>query len=461
MTITQIHETAKDTDMRLTPCTGESREVKNPRLPSCSITLNPKETFQKIEGFGGALTEASAYVLGKLPEADRNKVLEAFFDPEKGHGWTLARTHINSCDFSLENWACLETEDETMESFSMKRVDEYQTPLIQDALRHSRGKLRLMLTPWSPPGWMKDNKEMNNGGKLLKKYYPLWARYFVRFIDELKKRNIPVWCVSVQNEPEAKQTWDSCLWTGTEEAVFAVNNLGPELEKAGYGNVPILVWDHNRDRLWDRMSESMSVPGAEQYIGGAAFHWYSGDDYDTVEKVAKAYPDKLLVFTEGCVEGGSRPGAWFSGERYAHNVINDLNSGCTAWIDWNIALDMQGGPNHVANFCDAPVLVDTKNGTANFQSSFWYLGHFSRFIKPGAVRIGAKMNAWMVPAAVDGRAGNTMECCAFRNPDGSIALVLCNRTEADMIYILEGADGGERKSYRCPPRGIQTVLIQQ
>ena len=460
MKITNIYETAKDTDERITSVPVASRVVSDTRLASFILNIEPSKTYQKIEGFGGALTEASAYVLGKLSEKDRERVLEAYFDDKKGIGYTLARTHINSCDFSLENWACVEKADESLESFSMKRVEEYQIPLIKDAIRHTGGKLRLMLTPWSPPGWMKDNKEMNNGGKLLANYWNLWARYFVRFIQEMKKRGIETWCVSVQNEPAAKQTWDSCLWTGAEEGKFAAKHLGPELEKEGMKDIPILVWDHNRDLLWDRMQESMAIPGADTYIGGAAFHWYSGDQYENVVKVAEAYPEKLLVFTEGCIEGGPRNGAWFSGERYAHNIINDLNSGCKAWIDWNIALDMQGGPNHVGNYCDAPVLVDTEKRTVHFQSSFYYMGHFSRFIKPGALRIGIDMLSWMVPATVDGRMGNMMEACAFRNPDGSIAVVLCNRTEADMIYTLGAGFDTDIKALRCPPRAIQTILAQ-
>jgi glucosylceramidase len=208
------------------------------------------------------------------------------------------------------------------------------------------------------------------------------------------------------------------------------------------------------------MQESMAVPGAGKYIGGAAYHWYSGDQYENVAKMASTYPDKLLIFTEGCIEGGPRNGAWFSGERYAHNIINDLNSGCKAWIDWNIALDLEGGPNHVGNFCDAPVLIDTEEACIHYQSSFFYLGHFSRFIKPGAVRIGLTMASWMVPATVDGRMGNTMESCAFKNPDGSIAIVLCNRTEADMIYTLEAGFDSDVSALRCPPRAIQTILFQ-
>jgi glucosylceramidase len=321
------------------------------------------------------------------------------------------------------------------------------------------GGLRRLVSPWSPPAWTKDNNEMNHGGKLLEKYHPLWAAYFMRFIEELKKRGIDTWAVSIQNEPAAKQTWDSCLWSAAEEGEFAVRHLGPALEKyrgiAGE-RVKIFVWDHNRDILWERFSQSMAVANADKYIDGAAFHWYSGDQYENVEKVSKAYPGKALVFTEGCVEGGPRPGAWFPGERYAHNIINDLNSGCTAWIDWNIALDMQGGPNHVGNFCDAPILVDTKTGELCYESSYYYIGHFSRFIRPGARRIALNVSPYMVPSAVDGRMGNMMEFCAFKNSDGSRVLVAMNRTEADMVYELCGS--GSTVVLRCPPRGIQTLI---
>jgi glucosylceramidase len=343
----------------------------------------------------------------------------------------------------------------------MERTDKYITPLLQQARDCMGGSLKLMLTPWSPPGWMKDNGEMNHGGKLLKKYYPLWASYFIRFIDELKKRDIDTWVVSVQNEPAARQTWDSCEWTAAEEGEFAVEHLGPALEKyagAAGRQIKILVWDHNRDILWERFSESMAVKGADKYIDGAAFHWYSGDQYENIAKTAKAFPGKALLFTEGCIEGGPRQGAWFPGERYAHNIINDLNNGCTGWIDWNIVLDMQGGPNHVGNCCDAPVLVDTDYGDIYYQSSFYYIGHFSRFIKPNAQRVEMTVNSYMTPATVDGRMGNMMEFCSFKNDDGSLVLVAMNRSEADMVYELCLND--EASVLQCPPRGIQTLVIE-
>ena len=465
MSIKKIFETAKDTNNRFQELPPEERIQAGKKHLACTIRVNPSCTFQRIEGFGGALTESSGYVLSLIPAEKRREVIGAYFSPETGNRYTLARTHLNSSDFSLENWACVEKQDESLASFSMERTCKYITPLVQQARDCAGGNLKLLISPWSPPVWMKDNADMNNGGKLLKKYYPLWAAYFVRFIDELKKRGIDTWAVSVQNEPAAKQVWDSCLYTAAEEGEFAVHHLGPALEKysetAGNGasgkRIKIFVWDHNRDILWERFSETMSVAGADKYIDGAAFHWYSGDQYENVAKVAGAYPGKSLIFSEGCIEGGPRPGAWFSGERYAHNIINDLNNGCTGWIDWNIALDMQGGPNHAGNFCDSPVLVDTDSGELHYQSSYYYIGHFSRFIRPQAQRVDFSIDSYMTPATVDGRMGNMVECCAFKNADGSLVFVVMNRTEADMVYEL--FTGNETAALRCPPRGIQTLVF--
>ncbi len=459
MELRKIIETAKDSACRLTEVSPETRKLPVPSYFGCTVNIDTSKEFQEFQGFGGALTEASAFVLSSLDAKDRQKVVQSYFDSQEGNGYRFARTHLNSCDFSLGNWACIESKDETLESFSMDRVDKYQTPLLKEALEHAGPDMKLMVSPWSPPGWMKDNGEMNNGGKLLKQYYPLWARYIVRFIQELEKRGIPVWSLSIQNEPAATQRWDSCRWTAQEEAEFAVDHLKPELEKAGYGNTGIFVWDHNRDELLNRFTDSMAYPGAEKAISGAAFHWYSGDQFNHVQEVAKRFPHKLLVFTEGCIEGGPRPGAWFTGERYAHNIFNDLNHGCNAWIDWNIALDMQGGPNHVHNYCDAPVLVDTQGKTFHHQSTYYYIGHFSRYIQPGARRLATTITSTMIPAAVSGNHLKVVEGTAFRNPDGTVVFVMYNRTEAELPYTLGWNGQGSGDQGFLPPRSIETLVF--
>lgn len=459
MKIIKLVETAKDNNSRLSEINLSDRLDEKKGL-SCSISIDTKQQFQTFKGFGGAITESVGYVLSTLSEKKQQEVLNAYFNEKTGNNLTFARTHMNSSDFSLENWACVEEKDETLESFSMKRTDKYITPNLQKANKIKNQNLKIMISTWSPPAWMKDNNDMNHGGKLLPQYKELLAKYWVKFLDNIKARDLNVELISIQNEPAATQTWDSCLWSAEEEGEFATEYLGPTLEKAGYSNIKILVWDHNREILWDRFSTSKKAKNAEKYIGGAAFHWYSGDQYDQVAKVAEIFPNKELVFTEGCVEGGPRNGAWFTGERYAHNIFNDLNSGCTAWIDWNIVLDMEGGPNHVKNYCDAPILADANEDKLYYQSSYYYIGQFSRFIQPGAIRIATKIDGYMTPCTIDGRVGNTIECTAFKNPDETISFIVYNRTEEDAVYNLTLADGTSLGKVKCPARGIQTVILK-
>lgn len=459
MKIIKLVETAKDNNSRLSEINLSDRLDEKKGL-SCSISIDTKQQFQTFKGFGGAITESVGYVLSTLSEKKQQEVLNAYFNEKTGNNLTFARTHMNSSDFSLENWACVEEKDETLESFSMKRTDKYITPNLQKANKIKNQNLKIMISTWSPPAWMKDNNDMNHGGKLLPQYKELLAKYWVKFLDNIKARDLNVELISIQNEPAATQTWDSCLWSAEEEGEFATEYLGPTLEKAGYSNIKILIWDHNREILWDRFSTSMKAKNAEKYIGGAAFHWYSGDQYDQVAKVAEIFPNKELVFTEGCVEGGPRNGAWFTGERYAHNIFNDLNSGCTAWIDWNIVLDMEGGPNHVKNYCDAPILADANEDKLYYQSSYYYIGQFSRFIQPGAIRIATKIDGYMTPCTIDGRVGNTIECTAFKNPDETISFIVYNRTEEDAVYNLTLADGTSLGKVKCPARGIQTVILK-
>ena len=463
MKIEKIYVTTKDTDKRIsevniTECTSNAVGW----IPT-TLILNPSKTYQKFEGFGGALTESSGYVLSKLPVEVCQQAINAYYNAESGNGYRLARVHMNSCDFSLENWACVPEKDETLESFSMEQTDKYITPLaseVQKAAWASNSDVRFLLSPWSPPVWMKDNNDMNHGGHLLPQYWELWAQYFVKFIQKMAERGIKISFVTIQNEPAAVQTWDSCEYSATDEGKFAAQYLGPALEKAGLGDVKIYIWDHNRDLALERIEESLKVEGTSKYVAGLAFHWYSGDQYNNIKTIAEKYPQIDLMFTEGCVEGGPRDGAWFTGERYAHNIINDLKSGTTKWIDWNIVLDMQGGPNHVGNYCDAPILADEKTGTLHFQSSYYYIGHFSRFIQPGAVRVDAEINSMMTPATVSGHLTDEAETLAFKNPDGSIILVITNRTEADLVFTFK-VEGEEKSSlYKIPPRSIQTWILK-
>ena len=498
MKIEKLYETAKDTAERIWELSPEERIYEGGGWIPTTLTLKPEEKHQTFFGFGGALTESAGYVLSQLPEQIRQQAIDAYYNPTTGNGYRFARIHMNSCDFSLDNWACVPEKDETLKSFSMERTDKYISPLamdVQNTAKKEGSDVQFLMSPWSPPFWMKDNGDMNHGGHLLDCYRELWAQYFVTFIKEMAERDIKISFVTIQNEPAAVQTWDSCEYSAKQEGEFAAQFLGPALEKAGLGDVKIYIWEHNRDLALERLEESLKVPGASKYVAGLAFHWYSGDQYNNIKEIFCRYPDIDLIFTEGCIEGGPRNGAWFTGERYAHNIINDLKSGCTKWIDWNIVLDMKGGPNHVGNYCDAPILADEAKGELHFQSSYYYIGHFSRFIKPGAVCLSSEFFSWMTPATVSGHLTDEAECLAFQNPDGSIALIVTNRTEAELVFEfkIESKSGSQTADIRdwekarteansgskaasdkgsgeeapaaplylkCPPRAIQTWILK-
>lgn len=410
-----------------------------------SLYVNPTKTFQTLEGFGAAFTEASAVTWQKLSPARQAELLRAYFDPEQGHGYTLCRVHMNSCDFALGNYAHADVPgDVGLDSFNIDRDRQALLPMIQAAQAVAGRPLQLLASPWSPPAWMKSNGQMNQGGHLLPEYRNAWARCYVKFIEAYAAEGVPIWGVSVQNEPEAVQSWDSCIYTAEEERDFVRDHLGPVLQAAGLGHIKIIVWDHNRDHLVERASVVYSDPEAAKYVWGAGFHWYCGDHFDHVQMVHDAWPDKQLLFTEGCQEGGPHTGEWELGERYARSIIQDLNHWTVGWIDWNLLLDHTGGPNHVGNLCSAPVLADVASDALLYQNSFAYLGHFSRFIKPGARRV-------LCAATLE-----ALECCAFSNPDGSLAVVALNRTEAAIDFSLRVGDG--RYAATLPARAIATYV---
>jgi glucosylceramidase len=411
-----------------------------------SVRVDPNVRYQTIEGFGGAFTEAAATTLLKLSPAKQEEILRSYFDPAAGLGYTLCRTHINSCDFALGNYAYSERDgDFDLKTFSIEHDRAALIPMIKRALKIAGSGLRLFASPWSPPAWMKTTGKMNLGGQLKPECRDVWARYYARYIKAYAEEGISIWGLTVQNEPEAKQTWDSCTYTAEEERDFVRDHLGPTLAREGLDGVKIIIWDHNRDQLFERAFVAYADREAAKYIWGAGFHWYMTDSFDNVQRVHDAWPDKKLLFTEGCQEGGPHTGLWGVGERYGRSMIQDLNHWTIGWVDWNLLLDQTGGPNHVGNFCSAPILGDTRSGEIAYQISYYYIGHFSRFIRPGYVRI------LVAPTRDD------LECTAFAGPDGKIVVVVINRTEIPRNFELR--IGGECAMVEAPQRSIQTLVL--
>jgi glucosylceramidase len=413
-----------------------------------TVMVDPAKAFQQIEGIGGALTDAAAETFARLPRAAQERLLEAYFDPSRGIGYSLGRTHINSCDFSSESYAYAELPGDTeLRSFTLEHDRRARLPFIKAAIARAGG-IRLFASPWSPPAWMKTNGSMLQGGRLRPEYREAWARYFVRFVQEYEKEGVPIWGLTVQNEPMATQTWESCLFTGEEERDFVRDQLGPALERSSLSRVKLMIWDHNRGILYQRAQAVYEDPAAARHVWGAGFHWYTGDHFDNVRLVHDAWPDKALLFTEG-TPASFAPAAleeWKWGEVYGASLIRDFNNWAAGWTDWNVLLDERGGPNHVGNFCLAPVHGDTRTGELRFTSSYWYIGHFSRFVRPGSRRIAATSN------------DDDLLATAFVQPGGAVAAVVMNATAKDKEFLLWTA--GRAARTRSPAHSIVTLVYE-
>lgn len=399
------------------------------------INVYPKVKYQTVDGFGGAFTEASAHNYMAMSKDRKNAMMEAYFGRD-GLRYNIGRVHMNSCDFGLGNYTYIEEGDRELKTFSIEHDEAEILPLLRDALAKKKEAsdedMTFLVSPWSPPAFMKTNGEMNHGGKLKKEYYQTWADYFVKFIKAYREKGIAITSLTVQNEPAAVQTWDSCIYSASEEAEFVADYLGPTMKAAGLGDVAIYIWDHNKDILVDRFFESMSNEKAAQYISGVAVHWYTGDHFEAIETVKKEYPQTKVIFSEGCVEYSrfADTRETYKAEMYAHDILGNLNAGISSYLDWNLFLDAQGGPNHVGNFCAAPIMCDLDADTYEKRLTYYYIGQFSRYIRKGAVRIATT------------RYTSDVETVGFLNPDGSRVIVVLNRSDKDVeITLLEGGVG--------------------
>ena len=441
--------TEQGSDRRLAPAgTLQFEPLPQPSEKQQCVFVDPSHAFETLLGIGGAITDAAAETFDKLPPAQRAELLRAYYDPVNGIGYSLARTHINSCDFSSASYTYVAEGDRELKTFDIAPDRQHRIPLLRAAREAAGGQLTTYASPWSPPAWMKDNGDMLHGGKLRPEFRAAWAEYFVKFIEAYEQAGVPLWGVTVQNEPMAVQIWESCIFTAEEERDFVRDHLGPTLAARGLGGKKIVGWDHNRTQIYQRAATLLGDPAAARYLWGVGFHWYVDDTFENVRRVRDAFPQAQLMLTEGC----NGPFAWDKmmdwalGESYGRAMIHDFNNGASGWTDWNILLDETGGPNHVGNFCFAPVHADTRTGELHYTPAFYYIGHFSKFIRPGARRIVASPTV------------DRLIATAFRNPDGSIAVVVMNPSaEPQPFHVWIG---GQAAPTLSPPHSIMTIVLR-
>ena len=446
-----IYETAKDTDLRLSKL-GEYVFINKNQAQEWekSIFVNPNKQYQSFLGIGGAITDASAEVFAQLSESNQLEFLDAYFG-EGGINYNIIRTSIHSSDFGSGSYTYVEEGDKDLSTFSIQKDKEFRIPMIKQALGLIGESAIFYASPWSPPAFMKSNNDMLQGGKLLPEYYDIWAVYFVKFVEAYEAEGIPVWGLTIQNEPMATQRWESCIYSAEEERNFLKNHLGPIMENAGFGEKNIVVWDHNRDLITNRANTIFDDPEAAKYAWGIGFHWYetwTGGDpkFDNLGLIKESYPDKKLLFTEGCNEGfdSKKYQYWPNAERYGHSIINDFNNGTVGWTDWNILLNENGGPNHVDNYCFAPIHANITADSLIYTPSYYYLGHFSKFITPGAKRVSTSSSQ------------SLLESTSWMNPNGEMITIVMNTSNDKLEYSLYVGD--KESSLTINPRAIQTLI---
>lgn len=442
--------TARDTGERFS-----EKGLSHSRQEKVLLKVYPEETRQKILGFGGAFTDTAAMALFHMNKDMQESAINAYFNPETGLSYNMGRVPIGCCDFSTVEYSHAEVpEDKELSFFSIEQDKRGIIPLLREAKRiieksSSKEELLLYALPWSPPGWMKTNGQMNWGGRLCREYYETMAAYLIKFIEAYEKEGIQIWGIAAQNEPIEIQRWASCEYSGEEEKIFLKNYLIPALEKSGYQDRKILCWECNKDFMRERAEEILSDQQLAQKVFGVAFHWYSGDYFEELERTHCKYPEIQLLATECCVVMPENLKEWSVGERYAHDMIGDFNNWTCAWMDWNLFLDRHSGPQIAGNPCAAPIILDEKKQEMILMSSYYYIGHFSRYIKRGARNL---RTATDEEAAMKG-----LECCAFLNPDGEMAVVMMNTSEEGMEGCVQA--GEEMFWVELGAHSIGTILI--
>lgn len=442
-----------------------------------NIILFPQKELQTITGFGGAFTESSAYLLNKLSKENKDKIINAYFSKE-GANYSLTRTHMNSCDFSLSQYSYAPVEgDLELENFSIEEDQADLIPMIKDAMAASQDGFEIFASPWTAPPWMKDNKKWV-GGKLLPEYYDTWALFFSKYVDAYKEQGIDIWGFTVENEPLGNgNNWESMHFTPDEMTNFVQNHLGPKLENDGKGDLKILGYDQNREHLKEWVDSMYKDEESSKYFDGTAIHWYASTFEYFPDELQYAYqkaPNKYLIETEGCIDSETprwEDDAWYWKKeatdwgwdwapedqkhlhpkyapvnRYARDIIGCLNNRVDGWVDWNMVLDKQGGPNWFKNWCVAPIIVDPDADEVYFTPLYYTMAHFSKYIRPGAKVIELEkpdFEKFMVTAA--------------KNPDGSIAVVLFNEEPQARDFNLQLNE--KNIPLRIGGQTLQTIVI--
>ena len=454
-----------------------------------TINIDLGQTYQTIEGFGGAFTDSTAWLYSNLNDQQKEEFIEAYFGPT-GHKYSMGRLTIGSSDFSLDHYNyCNTTDDYELKDFSILHDEAYIIPMILDAQAkvssyENSEELKLLSTPWSPPAWMKRNKRMSNslkpGLRQEEAVFESWALYFSKYITSYQAAGVNIRYVTVQNEPHVATqflvTYECCGFDSVQERDFLRDYLGPTLER-DHPEVQIYIHDDQKDdKMIDMVTTIMQDPEAAKYVDGVGFHWYGnwGKNYDILDEIHEAYPDLPLLGTEATL---MRPltqnikfngGEWHQGQMYAVDIIRDLNHHARGWIDWNMLLDLQGGPSNqnlgplkdLGN-CDAPIRTnltgypwidrEDENGDGKliYRPAYWHFGHFSRFLPRGSRRVKATSSL---------EDESVLEFTSFVTPEDELVVIVLNANDFESIFSLDVPKYGYG-NWTIPEQGIVSIKL--
>ena len=399
-----------------------------------AIALDPHATRQEILGFGGALTDATCYMIGQLKDDERQAVMHDLFAPGE-MALNVCRTCIGASDYSRTAYTFDESDqpDPELKKFSIEHDKAYILPVLREA-RKVNPELFLFSSPWSPPGWMKSSGTML-GGAMRKHSYEPYARYFLKFLEAYKADGVTIDAVTVQNEVDADQDgrMPACLWGHEYEMEFVKDHLGPALRKAGMAT-KIWVLDHNY-ALWGRAIDELSDPDVYEYVDGIAWHGYVGEP-TAMTRVHEAFPRKNAYWTEGgsMITASDYQTDWATWAETFNGIFANWSRSITAW---NLVLDEKGAPNIGPFSCGGLITVDNATHKITKSGMYWALAHYARHVRRGAkvfatngVGVGA---AQATPVTHSG----------FRNPDGSYVVVLANRGPERRVQLVLGASALE------------------
>ncbi|CAL9705692.1 unnamed protein product [Knipowitschia caucasica] len=441
---------------------GQGQFGRNSTGEGIRMTLNRNQKYQKMRGFGGAMTDAAAINIMSLSSATQDQLLRQYFSSE-GIGYSVVRVPMASCDFSTRLYTYADSpEDYNLEHFTLAPEDiQHKIPLLQRAQSMSPVPLSLLASAWSAPAWMKTNGALIGKGSLKGnpggKEHKSWAQYYIRFFEEYAKYNLTFWALTTGNEPSAGKmtnySFQALGFTPEEQRDWVALDLGPALQNSPFKHTHVLILDDNRLLLPHWAKVVLSDIHASRYIHGVAVHWYLDGLVPAELSLGTThhlYPEYYLFGTEACsgwspLDRGVKLGSWSRAEQYAHDILEDLNHYVVGWTDWNLALDNTGGPNWVKNFVDSPIIVDAQNDIFYKQPSFYAMAHFSSFLWEGSQRVGVSTNL-----------KTKFEYAAFLRPDGAVVLIILNRWPAEMKFEVWDPEVG-RLTSTAPAHSLLTL----